>query len=290
MEFHEDLIFKDISYDTGQLMLKLLNLKGRIVRFHPTEYSVIDPKMYKPDLVIEVEDRIYIIEFQSTSVGVNVKKRFRFYSALIDYLRNRNNKKIEVHVLSTSEKEQTKFYSVCDEAVFPIYVHSLKEYDGDEFLNMMNDKIENNLKMSNEELVALSLVPFMKSDEDIEKVILQVAVSISNVKSLNDDLNRFIRGIELIIADKFIETKLLKKSIANLLGGNMQIIEDYAKDYAREHAKEYAKEYAEDYAKNHTKENNENIVIRMFKEGLCKDDIARYTGLDLSFIDEALSK
>ena len=112
MEFHEDFIFKDISYDTGQLILKLLNLKGTIVKFHPTEYSVIDPKMYKPDLVIEVEDKIYIIEFQSTSVGIHVKKRFRFYSALIDYLRNRNNKKIEVHVLSTIEKEQTKFYSV----------------------------------------------------------------------------------------------------------------------------------------------------------------------------------
>jgi hypothetical protein len=167
LEFHDDLIFKDISYSHGQFILELLNLKGTIVKFHPTEYNVVDPKMYKPDLVIEVEDRIYIIEFQSTSVGIEVKKRFRFYSALIDYLRNKNNKKIEVHVLSTMEKEKTKIYKINDEAVFPIYIHSLMDYDGDEFLNTINDKIENNHTIQNDELITLCLVPFMKSDLDI---------------------------------------------------------------------------------------------------------------------------
>jgi DNA-binding NarL/FixJ family response regulator len=91
-------------------------------------------------------------------------------------------------------------------------------------------------------------------------------------------LNQFIRGIELIIADKFVETKIIKRTVANLLGGNMQIIEDYAKEYAKE------------YAEKHTKENNENIVIRMFNEGLTKEDIARFTDLDLGFINKTLSK
>ena len=130
----------------------------------------------------------------------------------------------------------------------------------------------------NEELITLSLVPFMNSDLDIENVILNVASTICNIEYLNEDLNHFIRGIELIIADKFVETRVIKKTIANLLGGNMQIIEDYAKEYAKE------------YAENHTKENNKNIVIRMFNEGLSKEDIARFTGLDLTFIDKTLSK
>lgn len=114
----------------------------------------------------------------------------------------------------------------------------------------------------------------MKSELDIEKVILNVTFAICSLGYLNDDLNQFIRGIELIIADKFVETKVIKRTVANMLGGKMQIIEDYAKEYA----------------KNHTKENNENIIIRMFNEGLNKEDIARFTGLDLSFINKILSK
>ena len=159
MKFHEDLIFKDVSYEHGQLVLKLLNLDGKIVRFHPTEYNMPDPKMYKPDLVIEVEDKIYIIEFQSSYVDIYDKKRFSFYSALIDHLRNKNNKDIEVHVLSTIEKENIKIYKVNRKAVFPIFIHSLKSYDGDKFLNNMNAKIENKEDISDEDLTTLCLVP-----------------------------------------------------------------------------------------------------------------------------------
>lgn len=68
--------------------------------------------MYKPDFVIEVTDKIYIIEFQITYVDINDKKRFRFYVALIDHIKNESNKDIEVHVLITVEKEKTKIYKI----------------------------------------------------------------------------------------------------------------------------------------------------------------------------------
>lgn len=282
LKFHEDLIFKNISYEHGQLVLKLLNLEGKIVRFHPTEYGMPDPKMYKPDLVIEVEGKIYIIEFQSTYVDIYDKKRFRLYSALVDHLRNTNNKDIEVHVLSTVEKERIKIYRINEKAAFPIFIHSLKSHDGDEFLNNINDKIENNYKLSDEELTTLSLVPFMNSEFDIETVIMNAVNTICRVENSDDEINRFIRGIELIIADKFVKTPIIKRNIANLLGGNMQIIEDYAEEYAKKHAKEHVGEYI--------KENNEGIIISMFNNGVSKEDIAKLTGLDLVFVNETLSK
>lgn len=40
--------------------------------------------MYKPDMVLELEDGIIILEFQSTYVDVDDKRRFRFYTALFD--------------------------------------------------------------------------------------------------------------------------------------------------------------------------------------------------------------
>ena len=85
-----------------------------------------------------------------------------------------------------------------------------------------------------------------------------------------------------MISGKFVKTPITKRNIANLLGGNMQIVEEYAKEYAKEHAKEYAEE--------HIKENNEGIIRFMFKKGLSKEDIADLTGLDLVFVNETLSK
>ena len=106
MKFHEDIIFKNHGLRGGELILRIMNLKGRIVEVHETEFSIIDPKMYKPDFVLEMADKIYIIEFQSTYVDINDKKRFRFYTALIDHIKNKSNKDIEVHVLSLSKKKK----------------------------------------------------------------------------------------------------------------------------------------------------------------------------------------
>lgn len=81
MKFHEDFIFKRNGQKYGQELMELLNISGKIIKIHQTEYGIIDPKMYKPDLVFELEDKIIIIEFQSSYVDINDEKRFRFYTA-----------------------------------------------------------------------------------------------------------------------------------------------------------------------------------------------------------------
>lgn len=58
MKFHEDVIFKNNGQKYGQELMEIIKIKGKIVEVHQTEYSIIDPKMYKPDMVFELEDRI----------------------------------------------------------------------------------------------------------------------------------------------------------------------------------------------------------------------------------------
>lgn len=83
MEFHEDVIFKSQGQVYGQELMDIINIEGKIVEVHQTEYGIIDPKMYKPDMVFKLEDRIIILEFQSTYVDISDKRRFRLYSALL---------------------------------------------------------------------------------------------------------------------------------------------------------------------------------------------------------------
>lgn len=89
MEFHEDVIFKSQGQVYGQELMGIINIEGKIVEVHQTEYGIIDSKMYKPDMVFELEDRIIILEFQSIYVDISDKKRFRLYSALFDHLKNK---------------------------------------------------------------------------------------------------------------------------------------------------------------------------------------------------------
>lgn len=246
-----------------------MSLEGKIVKVHETEFSMVEPKMYKPDFVIEVLDKIYIIEFQSTYVEIKDKKRFRFYSALIDHLKNKSNKNIEVHVLSTVEKEKTKLYKISEEAVFPIYIHSLKSFDGDIIINTINNKITNKEHLIDDELILLTLVPFMTNSKNIEQSILRTTQLLTNINDIDYDIGQFVKGIELILADKFITTESIKTTVVNLLGGNMKIVEEYAQRKVEEDRKQ--------------------TVINLSNEGFTIDEIVRVTKYKLDFVKEVLS-
>ena len=274
MEFHEDVIFKSQGQVYGQELMDIINIEGKIIEVHQTEYGIIDPKMYRPDMVFELEDRLIILEFQSTYVDISDKKRFRLYSALFDHLKNKSQKDIEGHVLSTVEAEKTKCYKINPDSSFPIYIHSLKSYDGDEFLNMINTKISNNQQLNEKELLLISLICFMECGNGIEYSILNSAVAITNVPDLDKDIAQFVKGVVLMLCDKFVVDESLNMTISNLVGGNMKIVEDYAQRVAQRKVDE----------------KTEEIVIELDKEGYGIEDIARIVNVSLDFVNQTLSK
>ena len=260
MEFHEDVIFKSQGQVYGRELMDIIKIEGKIVEVHQTEYGIIDPKMYKPDMVFELEER------------------FRLYSALFDHLKNKSQKDIEVHVLSTVEAEKTKCYKINPDSSFPIYIHSLKSYDGDEFLNMINTKISNNQQLSEKELLLISLICFMDNRSGIEYSILNSAVVITNVPDLDKDIAQFVKGVVLMLCDKFVVDESLNMTISNLVGGNMKIVEDYAQRVAQRKVDEKLKE------------RDEEIVRNMDEKGVKKEDIAILANVSLEFVEKTLSK
>lgn len=302
MKFHEDIIFKNQGQEYGQKLIEIIDIPGKIVEVHQTEYSIIDPKMYKPDMVFELEDKVIILEFQSSYVDINDKRRFSFYSALIDNVKIKSKKPIEGHVLSTVEMADTKCYKVNQESRFPVYIHSLKKYDVDKFLNMMNVKIENKKKFSKKELLLISLLCFMDSEIKTDQLILKSALTITNIPDLNDDIGQFAKGIILLLCDKFVKDDSLNMTISNLVGGNMKIVEDYAQRKVDEAKKVLEKELqvkndelvakeGELVAKDEKFEKSkQNFVINLDKEGYDIKDIARIADVSLDFVSRTLSK
>lgn len=119
----------------------------------------------------------------------------------------------------------------------------------------------------------LTLIPFMHSSDNVEQVILNISHAIISIDYLEYDFAQFIRGIELMLADKFIKTEFIKTTVANLLGGNMQIVEDYAKRYADGKIRKI----------------KADTVINLFKNGFFISDIVRGTEYELNFVKEVLS-
>ena len=273
MRFHEDTIFKIEGQKYGQELIEIINIKGKILKVHQTEYGIVDPKMYKPDLVFELEDKIVILEFQSSYVDVNDKRRFRFYSAIIDQVKVKSKKPIEVHVLSTAELEKTKYYKINPDSLFPIYIHSLKSIDGDNFISKMYTKITHEENFTEKELLMITLFCFMKSTRDINETILDSAELITLIPGLGKEMAQFAKGIVLMLCDKFVEDETLNVKITNIVGGNMDNVERYAERYAQEKIDR----------------NNEKIIIKLNEKGFTIDEIIETVNVSKDFVEKTLA-
>ncbi|WP_295611931.1 hypothetical protein [uncultured Methanobrevibacter sp.] len=100
------------------------------------------------------------------------------------------------------------------------------------------------------------------------------AVAITNVPDLDKDIAQFVKGVVLMLCDKFVVDESLNMTISNLVGGNMKIVEDYAQRVAQRKVDE----------------KTEEIVIELDKEGYGIEDIARIVNVSLDFVNQTLSK
>ena len=89
--------------------------------------------------------------------------------------------------------------------VFKIKIISLKNIDGNEKINSISKKIENNEKLTRTEILALKLMPFTSYNETTEEITLKTAQLTNKITTLTmDELNN-IKYIQQAVCSKVIK-------------------------------------------------------------------------------------
>lgn len=279
----EDQLFKYATKEDGFGLLKLLkesnaNIKeidfeSENLTYNPTELVELDPKIYKTDMILELDHLIVLTEFQSTIVKTIDEKRYRLYTALVDYAK-RNNKPLILIVISTAEKTKIKEYKINKDCVFTIPIVSLKDFNGDKIINNIENKIKNNQKITSHEMLNLALAPFMSSKKPLDKQIEKTVKTLDEVRKSMKCSSDFVFGIELLIVEKFIKNERQHKKLTNILRDTMKIIDEWRQeDY--ENGKQEGKE-----------EEKINTAKNMLKENYTIKQIAKITQLNIESIKQ----
>lgn len=260
----EDQLFKYATKEDGFGLLKLLkesnanikeiDFKSENLTYNPTELIELDPKIYKTDMILELDHLIVLTEFQSTIVKTIDEKRYRLYTALVDYAK-RNNKPLILIVISTAEKTKIKQYKINKDCVFTIPIISLKDFDGDKIINNIENKIKNNQKITRHEMLNLALAPFMSSKKPLDKQIEKTVKTLDEVRKSMKCSSDFVFGIELLIVEKFIKNERQHKKLTNILRDTMKIIDEWRQEDYENGKKEGKEEEKINTAKNMLKEN-----------------------------------
>lgn len=278
---HEDIVFKDVGEEEVDILLKRINIKSKKKKLNPTEIRSIDVTILIPDIIIELDDIILIMEFQSSIVDINDKNRFLAYYSVVNF-KKKTKKAVKLIVISTVEKRKKIFHKINETINFKFDLYSMMDEDGDTIINNIETKIKNEQEISDEELIDLSLVPVMGSSNIQEQ---QIEKSVSLILSINLEKNKvknIVKSIAYLLADKFLEDEKKKTIICDALGGKMNAVYDYGQRQKEEGIKEGIKEGK----KEGIKESFKKMAAYMIKKGENNEEIQKETGLTLKEIEK----
>ena len=168
------------------------------------------------------------------------------------------------------------------DCVFTIPIISLKDFDGDEIINNIENKIKNNTKITRRELIYLSLAPFMSSIKTLDEQIEKTVQTLNKIRNSAKSAKNFAFGIEFLIVDKFIKETSRRKRLRNILRDNMRLMEEYGQErYDEGYEKGIKRGYAEGA-------NNEKwkIARSLLARNVPPEDIAVSTKLTIDEIKQ----
>ena len=229
MDFYkyEDKYLKSLVEMYFNSLLLCFGYDYRIKKILNSEIVVNSARSIRMDFLAETCCGILInIEFLSTALNQKKIDQFHEYA---QKAREKYGKKVLTIVVSThAEKNET----VCDnfalDSWFTMHVKSFKEFSEKKALNDIKLKIKQNKELSDKDYLKLSVIPFMRSDNKIDKVLWDVCSLVNKVKDGDDKrldaLNRKRRIFELINMESSYYFELYGKE--KVEQGRMEIIQN----------------------------------------------------------------
>ena len=196
-----DKLFRNITKDYLEVVFEKFGINDKIVRIHPTSGLSIDNRGLEMDFVYENQDGIIKdAEFQITIVDVNDQYRFLKYNI---YMNEYYGEPCEVFVLSAVEKAKVKKLKLSQDNTIKLKIFSIIDVDGDEKLNSIKVKVENNLKLNLSEYIDLVFMGYY-SCKNKEKNIETAIKILTSVYDENENMEKLI-SYQYLMYNKFIK-------------------------------------------------------------------------------------
>lgn len=177
----EDAVFKKAMEIFKDGATEFFNLDIKIVAPAQTEIKNIDIKTNVMDYLFYTDNGEYLhFEFQTTKNNEDIS-RFLYYDASLYY---KSKKNITTIIVYSSEIKNAVTYLNCGTIKYEVMAFYMKKFDGDANLEDIRYKVENNIELTQKDIMTLSFIPLMSSKKNKSEITLE---SIEVAKSINDN-------------------------------------------------------------------------------------------------------
>ena len=231
--------------------------------------ALLEAKNLHMDYTFLMEDDTYIhVEFQTTNKGKDDLRRFRAYESLLSFQTGRD---VVTYVVYSNGIQNVNTILETGINKYNIKPISLYDRNGDAVIQEIENKLNKNLEITKQDLIALTFTPIMSGElSRLDKIIKSIIL----VKRIDNEYKYDDESMLYAFADKFLKGKDLEKvkeEISMTKLGEM-LVEDGIKKGEEKKAIEIAK--------------------TAIKEGMTDELIAKITGLtesQVSIIRQSIS-
>ena len=292
---NKDASFKFISKDHLKELFDILDfhldfdIDSLDVEVLPTEVVAIEPSLVRPDYIIRIKNIIFMMEFESSHVGLKKKKLFKLYIASYDYKNNDENDSIIFFVVSTKEKSKMAEYSINDWDSFKFPIISLRELDKEKIINNIETKMDNKDTFTNRELIELALTPILEKDkENVIDQFYETKEIMSKIHYPTDEIKTSVYGIVLMLSSMYFdELDPIRKYIQGDLMGKVDCVAEACnKSFEEGHSEGYSEGHSEGYSE------GEDMIVRnvLINSDLSVEEISRISGVSLDKVVDLKNK
>ena len=203
---HEDLIMKKAMDVFAEEGLKFFGINQKVKDSSSTEIVVLEALNLHMDYTFLMEDDTYIhFEFQTTNKGKKDLRRFRAYEALLSL---QKEKDVTTYVVYSNNIKKAMSSLETGISKFNVKSIFMCEKNGDLIFEELEKKIDDNKKLTKQELISLAFTPIMGGKlSKTEKIIKSIKI----IKSSDSDYKYDIESMLYAFADKFLKGKDLQK-------------------------------------------------------------------------------
>ena len=205
--------------------MELIGVHSQSVKIWKTELRLLDHSDFIPDIILELDDQILIIEIQSTKITELFLKRALVYVGIVNR-KKKVNKIVNLVVLSTAEESHVEKYPFSENSVFSFRVVNLRDFDENAIITDVEPKIEKNSEIDGKSLVLYALIP-MIVEKDRVNYINKVVHNLLRLRNSTISLKSLAFGIEWLIVDKFVDNEEDRNILCDCLGDRMRLIDEY---------------------------------------------------------------
>lgn len=249
--------------------MRILGLKPGIVRIEFPEVFSQDLERGIMDFPVLTKMGYYII-FEFHSSPLDEAKLLRNFQYLANF-RVRVKFPVAMNIVSTERiKKSLKSIAITPDWDFAPDFYFTIDLNGDEILNSIKYKIENNIDITDEDAYLFSILPFTKYEKDTVDWICELCYLINDVE-ISQEHKYIIKLCQILWVHALIKSENLSKELIAVIKMKSNFIQEYERNLVESAVESAVKSTVDIFLKNGNGSHEMDV----------RDEILKTTGVDI---------